>query len=165
MPQPPGGAVFWSPTAQQFYQQGHVGAVSRLVGIESLHVTESATGPRYYDAFGTRVPNPGNLIPQSMREKFVGAERTLTSREQGVYEQRPGEGKFYKTWFTFRDLEGAIHLGYLNHAINTAIDNEVERAKMIRAIGDQLNLDPTSEQGGSKNISDMITSVNHFLVE
>lgn len=158
------GKIYWSPDAQQFYQVGRQGAVSRLTGIESLTVRESATGPRYYDEFGTRTPNPENLIPQYMQERFPGLVRNSHSTSADVYDTAPGDNSYYKTWYIYHDPSGGVHIGYINNRVGQTIDNEVELARIVASIGSEQEIDPNSDQGGSSNIALAIDATFHFIV-
>lgn len=150
----------------RFYDTDTGRFVSFLTGIESLHATETATGPRYYDAYGTRTPNPENLIPAYLSETFVDRTRNGTPASQEVYDFAPADNQYYRTGFFYTDLNGRVHVGFINSAIGQTVDNEVERARMIATVGSQLDIDPNSDAGGSGNIANLLSGyIVHYRMK
>lgn len=164
MPNPQPGEIFWSPAAQQFYQVGRVGALSRLEGIESLTALPFPGGWIYYDQRGNPTPSPADLLPNGLLLKSGLGERTSTGIGNEVYSQTAGDNEFYRTWFTYRDAEGGIHLGFVNGGIGRSIDNEVERSREIVAAANELGLELGQTEVSYENLVSSITSTFHSIM-
>lgn len=163
MPQP--GAIYWSDTAQQFYQEGRSGALSRLEGISSLTSKTTPTGVEFYDQQGNLTPNPLELLPQSETTRYVNTAREATIIPNvTAYESVP-QNSGYGTVFVYRDAEGKVHAGLEQFRIGSKIDSEVERSRILARIGHETGINEDSPEGGSDNLSKMLIAMGHYRIQ
>ncbi len=159
---PPLGRVFWSGDAQNFYQEGRQGALSRLEGMQHLKARETATGVRYLDELNRFVPDPALLIPDSIRNEFLNVVRSADRVSDIAYTQAPGSDAYYATLFTYVDDNKKLNIGIQLFRVNRAIDPNLERSKISAQIASDLDIAPGTR--GTPVIIKMAMARFHYRV-
>ena len=161
MPGPPQlGRVFWSAAAQQFYQEGRVGALGRLEGMSYLTFRTTQWGERLIDQRGQFVPNIENLIPDRLFNQFVDRlrEGRLTLRD--VYTERAAKGNYFATIATWEDADRRLHVTEKFYKGGSAINNELELRQLQAQVGSDLGLERS--EWYTAETADMVRAMFHY---
>ncbi len=156
------GRVYWSGDAQDFYQEGRQGKLSRLEGMQHLHAVETEFGTRFKDERNRFVPDPADLVPLSIRNEFLNVVRSANATSANVYMQSPGRDAYYTTLFTYVDDNNKLNIGIKLFSVNRAINPDLERSKIAAQIASDLDIAPGTR--GTPEIMKMAMASFHYIV-
>lgn len=155
--------IYWSATAQNFYQEGRSGVVPRLEAIQSLTLGVRFGRETYIDGLGRAVPSIDQLIPQRFSIDFLNTSRDLIQAFQEVYDVRAPLNAYYLTLATYEGEDGKVRIAVVPSKGNSSISPEDENRRLARAIADQEGI-PLGDKG-TDTIMESVGRVFHFIAQ
>jgi len=164
MPLPPAapGDVYWSASAQRFYQEGRRGALSNLEALEHLTQRRTVYGVRFVDEKNRLVPAIPTLIPKRFNIPGIERLREASISARAVYRDRAPANAYYSTLTTYVDSEGKLHVVLKGFRAETPISRELETKKLIAQVAADERL--PKEENHSEEILKRILTRFHFIV-